>query len=220
MLNYCNIVKKGKDILLLIGVFFISILGIFIFSQTQAYAACCMCGSGDEAECLCGNHTCEYLCAIGSSISCGDADDEYDDEDEVTRCNCGGDVCRQVSGRHSCSSYVCRGGSSVGDECPADDSTDSTNGGGVSGDVVHLQSPINIDSPTELAATFIRFNTMAIGLFAVAAMIYTGILYFTSGGNEEQAGKAKKTITYAILGLIVAILSYVIINTLINSIGG
>ncbi|MFA6947132.1 MAG: hypothetical protein WC220_14665 [Pedobacter sp.] len=91
---------------------------------------------------------------------------------------------------------------------------------GSSGEVVHLQSPINIQSPVELVAAIVRFTTVAIGLIAVAAMIYAGILYFTSGGNEEQAGKAKKTITYAIVGLIVVILSYVIINTLINAIGG
>jgi hypothetical protein len=91
---------------------------------------------------------------------------------------------------------------------------------GGSGDVVHLQSPININSPTELAAAVIRWIMSIVGIASVAAMVYAGILYFTSGGNEDQAGKAKKTMTYAIIGLIVAILSYVIINTLINAIGG
>ncbi len=91
---------------------------------------------------------------------------------------------------------------------------------GGSGDVVSLQSPINISSPTELAAAVVRFITAIVGLAAVAAMVYAGILYFTSGGNEEQAGKAKKTMTYALIGLAVTILSYVIINTLINAIGG
>ncbi|NQV00462.1 MAG: hypothetical protein HQ538_07015 [Parcubacteria group bacterium] len=91
---------------------------------------------------------------------------------------------------------------------------------GGSGDVVSLQSPINIESPAELAALVVRANVAIVGLVAVAAMIYAGILYFTSGGNEEQAGKAKKTMTYAIIGLVVVLLSYVIINTLINTIGG
>jgi len=89
-----------------------------------------------------------------------------------------------------------------------------------SGDVVRLQSPINIQSPTELVAAVIRWIMSIVGIASVAAMVYAGILYFTSGGNEDQAGKAKKTMTYAIIGLVIAILSYVIINTLINVIGG
>ena len=34
----------------------------------------------------------------------------------------------------------------------------------------------------------------------------------TAGGNEEQIAKAKKIITYAVIGLIIIILSFAIVN--------
>jgi|GEM_PF-762591 len=51
-----------------------------------------------------------------------------------------------------------------------------------------------------------------IGLIAVLYLIYGGVLYLTSGGNEEQVGKAKNVILYAIIGVIIIVLSYAIVS--------
>lgn len=52
-------------------------------------------------------------------------------------------------------------------------------------------------------------------LFAITVLfiILGGYQYVTSAGNEEQAKKGRKTLIYAIIGLVVVILSYVIVNT-------
>ena len=54
----------------------------------------------------------------------------------------------------------------------------------------------------------------AAGISAVLFIIIGGIQILTAYGNDEKIGKAKKTITYAIIGLLIAILSYAIVSTI------
>ena len=61
----------------------------------------------------------------------------------------------------------------------------------------------------------------AIGSAAVVVILYAAIRIVTSAGNEETVRKAwKEMILYACLGLIFAILSDVIVNYIINLVGG
>src|SRR5438105_14040790 len=64
---------------------------------------------------------------------------------------------------------------------------------------------------TDLILYFINLALLIIGIVAVAFLIYGGFRYITSAGNDEVAESAKKTIQNSIIGLIVAILSYVIV---------
>lgn len=50
------------------------------------------------------------------------------------------------------------------------------------------------------------------GSAAVLFIIVGGFWYITSAGNEEQAEKGKSTLLNAIIGIVVIVLSYVIIN--------
>ena len=47
---------------------------------------------------------------------------------------------------------------------------------------------------------------------AVLAIIIGGIRYIVSAGNAESADGAKRMILYAVLGLVVILFSYVIVN--------
>lgn len=59
---------------------------------------------------------------------------------------------------------------------------------------------------------FIRWGiNLAIGL-AVLAIIYSGYLYITAYGNEDSRQKANKNLTYSVIGLIVAMTAYGIVN--------
>lgn len=89
-----------------------------------------------------------------------------------------------------------------------------------SGATVSLDNPTRFESIRDLVAGLIDFFLGGIGVFAIAALIYGGILYIASAGNEEQIGKAKKVITYAVFGLVISILSYVVVNTVIRAVGG
>jgi hypothetical protein len=59
-----------------------------------------------------------------------------------------------------------------------------------------------------------------IGAATILFIILSGFRYITSGGNEEQAKKARAGLTWAIIGLISIILSYVIVVTVLNTIMG
>ncbi|MBI5754894.1 PKD domain-containing protein, partial [Candidatus Peregrinibacteria bacterium] len=61
-----------------------------------------------------------------------------------------------------------------------------------------------------------NFVLSFLGLAAVIAVIYGGVLYVTSGGADEETGKGKKTIQYALLGLVIVIISYALVNTVIQ----
>ncbi len=55
------------------------------------------------------------------------------------------------------------------------------------------------------------------GTVAVLFIIWGGIQYITAAGNEKQAEAAKQTLTYAVLGLIVILLAYVIVQLVVQS---
>ncbi len=59
----------------------------------------------------------------------------------------------------------------------------------------------------------------AIGILAVVMVIFGGVQYTTSGGDQAKVTKAKNTILYGIIGLVIAILAYAIVNFVIGKIG-
>jgi hypothetical protein len=54
----------------------------------------------------------------------------------------------------------------------------------------------------------------AAGVAAVLFIIVGGIQILTAYGSDEKIGKGKKTITFAIVGLVIAILSYAIVSVI------
>ncbi|MDO4872115.1 MAG: hypothetical protein Q4A27_01640 [bacterium] len=51
-----------------------------------------------------------------------------------------------------------------------------------------------------------------VGVLSIIMLIFGGLRYIVSNGDSKKVEGAKNTILYAIVGLIVAILSYAIIN--------
>ncbi len=56
------------------------------------------------------------------------------------------------------------------------------------------------------------------GIVAVAVLIMNAFMYITASGDEGKVQKATKGITYAIIGLIIAAISFLVINFVIDSI--
>lgn len=73
-------------------------------------------------------------------------------------------------------------------------------------------------SAGDLAKDFVNIMLFAIGILAVIMIIWGGIRYVLSGGDSGAVSSAKKTILYAVVGLIVAILAYAIVNFVITTI--
>ena len=59
-----------------------------------------------------------------------------------------------------------------------------------------------------------------VGLVAVVMLILGGIQYTTSSGDAAKVKKAKDTILYGIIGLVVALLAFAIVNFVLGNIFG
>lgn len=57
-------------------------------------------------------------------------------------------------------------------------------------------------------------NSLAIlaGVASIFFIVWAGIRYITSGGDPIQVAKARGTVTYAIIGLVIIALSFVIMK--------
>lgn len=72
----------------------------------------------------------------------------------------------------------------------------------------------------QLALTIVNFFLTFLGLIAVVMIIYGGFLYVTAAGNQEKIESAKKIIMYAVVGIVVILLSFAIVNTILGAGGG
>lgn len=68
-----------------------------------------------------------------------------------------------------------------------------------------------------IVLTIVNFFLTFLGLLAVVMIIYGGFLYVGSAGNEENVNKAKKILMYAVLGIIVIIVSFALVNTILTA---
>ena len=84
--------------------------------------------------------------------------------------------------------------------------------GGAGADSSSLARAIYVELAKWLASN-IYPALMTVLIFVVVLFIFYGaFLYFTAYGDEARATQAKKTITYAIVGLIIALLSFAIVT--------
>lgn len=80
-----------------------------------------------------------------------------------------------------------------------------------------------IDQATTLFGASGIFTTISnvmlfiVGAISVIMVIIGGLRYVISGGNSSNITAAKNTILYAIVGLIIAIMAYAIINFVLES---
>jgi len=69
-----------------------------------------------------------------------------------------------------------------------------------------IENPLGTDSFTELIRDIIDW-LVAIGIgVAVIMIIYSGLLFMTAAGDEEKVTKAKKALTWSLIGLAVLIM--------------
>ncbi len=63
-----------------------------------------------------------------------------------------------------------------------------------------------------LAQTVIRIMLQMGFAIAIIFVMVGGYMYITSAGNEEQAGKGRKTVVYALIGMVIIIMAWVIVD--------
>ncbi len=67
---------------------------------------------------------------------------------------------------------------------------------------------------SEYISVFYRFFIGVVGIFAVAMIMWGGIKWLIASGNTEKISQAKDNITSAIIGVVIALVSYVLLNTI------
>ena len=79
-------------------------------------------------------------------------------------------------------------------------------------------TPSNLfDGEDAVFKVIVNVLLFIIGAVAVIMLIIGGIRYVVSGGDQAQVTGAKNTILYAIIGIVVAVLAYAVVNFVLTS---
>jgi hypothetical protein len=73
-------------------------------------------------------------------------------------------------------------------------------------------------SLTAIMANLTNALIFLVGAISVIMMVIGGLRYVTSNGDSKSVEGAKNTITYAVIGIIVAIAAYAIVNFVVTNI--
>ena len=86
------------------------------------------------------------------------------------------------------------------------------------------------DNPSEVSAAtggegslrslilrMVNYFLTFLGVLAVIMIIYGGVTYVTAAGKDEAVGNAKKIIMYALIGIIIVLLSFAVVNTVLGA---
>jgi len=90
-------------------------------------------------------------------------------------------------------------------------SADATQGWG------YQNAPTGV--PTDIEAAIMNITNYVLGFITIVAtliVIYGGVLYLTAAGNQDQIGKAKTTIVYGIVGIVICGLAYALVIVVSN----
>lgn len=77
--------------------------------------------------------------------------------------------------------------------------------------------PESIDGDGGVFQTVVNVLLFIVGAISVIMLIFGGIRYTTSGGDQGSVTAAKNTVMYAVIGIVVAILAYAIVNFVITA---
>ena len=70
-----------------------------------------------------------------------------------------------------------------------------------------------------LISILINFLLWTVGVLSVVMIIFSGFRYITSAGDASKTKSAQTALTYSIVGLIVAVLAWVIVKMILRQFG-
>lgn len=74
----------------------------------------------------------------------------------------------------------------------------------------------SIDGKDGLIKTVVNILLWAVGILSVIMIIFSGFRYITSSGDASKTKSAQNTLIYSVVGLIIAIMAWAIVNMVIN----
>jgi hypothetical protein len=79
------------------------------------------------------------------------------------------------------------------------------------------QQPLTLFGNAGVFSEITNVLLFVIGAVAVIMIVIGGLRYVISGGNAQQVQAAKNTILYALVGVVIAILAYAVVNFVSNT---
>lgn len=83
--------------------------------------------------------------------------------------------------------------------------------------------PQNLDEAptlTQIVENTLSFLLTILGVLAVIGLVISSVFYLAAGGNQQMAEKAKSSVKYSLLGVLVAVASLVLVKEIIKLITG
>ena len=70
--------------------------------------------------------------------------------------------------------------------------------------------------PREMAVSVVKYLMTFLGIIAVVVILLGGFKWMTAAGNEDKVADAKKLIIAGIIGLIIVLCAYAIVNFVVG----
>lgn len=82
---------------------------------------------------------------------------------------------------------------------------------------VKLDNPVSINAnPSSIIGIVIKAFLGLVGGVALVMMVWGGFQWLTSAGNAEKVKKGSMTMVWSIVGLVLTLSSYLILNTVLE----
>jgi heme/copper-type cytochrome/quinol oxidase subunit 2 len=72
--------------------------------------------------------------------------------------------------------------------------------------------------PRTAAMSLVKLLMTFLGIIAVVIMLYGGFIWMTAAGNEDKVDQAKKLIAAGIIGLIIILAAFLIVNFVVTNV--
>jgi len=82
-----------------------------------------------------------------------------------------------------------------------------------------IENPLGADTFTELFVGITNWVAGIVASLAALMIVIGGFQYMLSGGNEEKVANARKTIQWAVIGLIIVLASWGLLQALLEILG-
>ena len=72
------------------------------------------------------------------------------------------------------------------------------------------------DDPRQMAVDVVKYLMTFLGIIAVVVILLGGFKWMTAAGNEDKVAEAKKLIIAGVIGLIIVLCAYAIVNFVVG----
>ena len=175
----------------------------YMVPHSSGDGGCRQAQGGNVNKKCCGTCTTHDLQSEGAARCLDTCSGSYPEHDEGGDSNCKGKKCCYMP--ESVTPQTPPAAPPATDEKPKESS------------LPHFSSLITT-TPTTTIGNIIRSLLGLAGSLTIIMMTYAGILWMTAGGKEQSVTRAKKIITWTVIGLILIFTSYTIVNFILTAV--